>query len=131
MPDGWEEEVKDILERAEELEMKTGRRRPIPLPSAPRPRGNPIVGLGDFLRKRVATNRDTAATGMILIFAGLLLIAIPGVRFVTGPMALVGVGLLVAAYISTYRQNRAGGSFGGGTSSGRPMWRGQYIDDDD
>ncbi|HJO06641.1 MAG TPA: hypothetical protein QGG37_04795, partial [Chloroflexota bacterium] len=105
MPDGWEEEVKDILERAEELEMKTGRRRPIPLPSAPRPRGNPIVGLGDFLRKRVATNRDTAATGMILIFAGLLLIAIPGVRFVTGPMALVGVGLLVAAYISTYRQN--------------------------
>ncbi len=131
MPGGWEEEVKDILERAEELEMKTGRRRPIPLPSAPRPRGNPIVGLGDFLRKRVATNRDTAATGMILIFAGLLLIAIPGVRFVTGPMALVGVGLLVAAYISTYRQNRAGGSFGGGTSSGRPMWRGQYIDDDD
>ncbi len=131
MPDGWEEEVKDILERAEELEMKTGRRRPIPLPSAPRPRGNPIVGLGDFLRKRVATNRDTAATGMILIFAGLLLIAIPGVRFVTGPMALVGVGLLVAAYISTYRQNRAGGNSGGGTSSGRRMWRGQYIDDDD
>ncbi len=131
MPGGWEEEVKDILERAEELETKTGRRRPNPLPSAPRPRGNPIVGLGDFLRKRVATTRDMAATGMILIFAGLLLIAIPGGRFVTGPLALVGVGLLVAAYISTYRQNRAGGSFGGGTSSGRPMWRGQYIDDDD
>ena len=131
MPGGWEEEVEDILERAEELEKKTGRRRPIPLPSAPRPRGNPIVGLGDFLRKRVATTRDMAATGMILIFAGLLLIAIPGGRFVTGPLALVGVGLLVAAYISTYRQNRAGGSFGGGTSSGRPMWRGQYIDDDD
>ena len=131
MPGGWEEEVEDILERAEELEKKTGRRRPNPLPSAPRPRGNPIVGLGDFLRKRVATTRDMAATGMILIFAGLLLIAIPGGRFVTGPLALVGVGLLVAAYISTYRQNRAGGSFGGGTSSGRPMWRGQYIDDDD
>ncbi len=131
MPGGWEEEVKDILERAEELETKTGRRRPNPLPSAPRPRGNPIVGLGDFLRKRVATTRDMAATGMILFFAGLLLIAIPGGRFVTGPLALVGVGLLVAAYISTYRQNRAGGSFGGGTSSGRPMWRGQYIDDDD
>jgi hypothetical protein len=129
LPGGWEEEVKDILERAEELEKKTGRRRPIPLPSAPRPRGNPIVGLGEFLRRRVATTRDMATTGMILIFAGLLLIAIPGVRFVTGPLALIGAGLLVAAYISSYRQNRSGGA-GGPSPSGRRMWRGQYLDDD-
>jgi hypothetical protein len=130
LPGGWEEEVKDILERAEELEKKTGRRRPIPLPSAPRPRGNPVVGLGEFLRRRVATPRDMAATGMIIIFAGLLLIAIPGGRFVTGPMALIGVALLIAAYVSSVRASRSG-SGDGGASSGKRMWRGRYIDDDD
>ena len=129
MPGGWEEEVKDILERAEELEKKTGRRRPIPLPSAPRPRGNPLVGLGEFQRRRVATTRDMAATGMILIFAGLLLIAIPGGRFVTGPLALIGIALLVSAYVGSVRANRSGGG-DGASASGRRMWRGQYLDDD-
>ncbi len=130
MPGGWEEEVKDILERAEELEKKTGRRRPIPLPSAPRPGTNPLISLGEFLRRRVASTRDMAATGMIIILAGLLLIAVPGGRFVTGPLALIGIALLVSAYIGSVRANRSGSS-GGGASSGRRMWRGQYLDDDD
>lgn len=127
LPGGWEEEVKEILERADALEKKTGRRRPVPLPRAPRARVNPLITIGDFLRRRVATTRDMATTGIIVIFVGLILVAVPGGRYLSPLLALIGLGLLLAAYLGSLRRNRSTSA----PTSGKKMWRGQVLDEDD
>ena len=128
MPGGWEDEVKEILERAEALEKKTGRRRPIPLPRAGRRPANPLIFIGDFIRQRVGTTRDMVVTGMVVIFmALLLLVAVPGGRYLSPFLALGGIVLLAIAYVATIKANRSGG----GGSKGPKMWRGQVIDPDE
>ncbi len=127
MPGGWEDEVKEILERAEELEKKTGRRRPIPLPRAKRRVGNPLVAMGDFIRQRVATTRDMVTTGMVIILVALLLVVVPGVRYLSPVLALAGIALLMVAYVRTFRANRSGR----GESKGPRMWRGRVLDEDE
>ncbi len=126
MPGGWEDEVKEIIERAEALEKKTGRRRPIPLPRAARRPVNPLVFTGDFIRQRLATARDMVTTGIVIIFVALLLVVVPGGRYLSPFLALAGIVLLTVAYVLTIRANRSGR----GGSKGPRMRRGQVIDQD-
>lgn len=127
LPGGWEDEVKEILERAEALEKKTGRRQPIPLPRVGRRRLNPVVAVGDFIMKRIATTRDMVTTGMVIIFIALFLAVVPGGRYISPVLVLVGIGLLLTAYLLAFRANRKGRE----QPSGPRMWRGQVIEQDE
>ena len=127
LPGGWEDEVKEILDRAEALEKKTGRRKPIALPRAHGRRINPLVAMGEFIGKRLATARDMATTGIVIIFAALLLVVVPGGRYFSPVLALSGIALLAVAYILTLKANRTGG----GGSTGPKVWRGRVVSEDE
>ena len=83
--------------------------------------------MGDFIRQRVATTRDMVTTGMVIILVALLLVVVPGVRYLSPVLALAGIALLMVAYVRTFRANRSGR----GESKGPRMWRGRVLDEDE
>ena len=119
MPKGWEEEVREILERAGELEARSPKRAVEP----PTTRGaglNPVSTLGDAVKRRFASPREMVVTAMILVVAALLLTIVPFGRYVSPYLAGVGAVILVAAYARSLMS-------GAGRSSGLGMWRGRVV----
>ena len=122
LPKSWEEEVQEILQRAGDLESKKprsggGRTR--------RPGfgiGNPITAIGDQIFKRLATPKDMAVSGALLIAAAVVLSATPLGRVLSPVLAVIGGILLVGAYVRSLMQNRST------ASPGPKMWRGRVID---
>ncbi len=122
MPKGWEEEVKEILQKAGELEGESprsrGRRSQRPGPGI----GNPITVIGDQIYKRVATPRDMAISGALLIAAALVFSITPLGKILSPILALIGGILLIGAYVRSLMGSRS-------TASASPkMWRGRVIE---
>ena len=122
MDKGWEDEVREILEKAGELEGKSPGRR-IRRPQRPTPRiGNPITAIGDQVYKRLATPKDMAVSGALVIAAALLLSITPLGRILSPVLAAVGGALLLGAYIRSLMGRRSA------AKPGPKMWRGRVID---
>ena len=119
MPKGWEEEVREILERAGELEARSPR-RVIETPSTRGTGVNPVSTLGDAVKRRFASPREMVVTAMILVVAALLLTIVPFGRYVSPYLAGVGAVILVAAYARSLMS-------GAGRSGGPAMWRGRVV----
>ena len=119
---GWEEEVREILERAGELEGKSPRRRGPP-PKRPASKiGNPLTALGDQVYKRLATPKDMAVSGALVIAAALLFSITPLGRILSPVLAVVGGALLLGAYVRSLMGQRSA------AKPGPKMWRGRVID---
>lgn len=120
---GWENDVKEILERAKVLEhqTKSGQRRLNRQNS--RRRISPITDLGGFILKRMSTTADMVTTGMVCVVVALVISAVPGARLISPILAIGGAGLLIAAYVRRLVSKHAPR-----THSPRPhMWRGRVI----
>ena len=121
MDKGWEDEVREILEKAGELEGKSPRRGR--RPQRPTRRiGNPITAIGDQVYKRLATPKDMAVSGALVIAAALLLSITPLGRILSPVLAAVGGALLLGAYIRSLMARRSV------AKPGPKMWRGRVID---
>ena len=119
---GWEEEVREILKKAGELEGDSPRRR------GQRPRrpaskiGNPITAIGDHVYKRLATPKDMAVSGALIIAAALLFSITPLGRILSPVLAVIGGALLLGAYVRSLMGQRSV------AKPGPKMWRGRVID---
>lgn len=122
MPQGWEEQVREILRRADDLERRSPRpvRRPPVEPAKELP--NPIARIGAFVGQRLATPKDMAVTGALLISAALLFALTPPGRAVSPLLAVLGAVLLVGAYVRTLVANRSP------RQAGTQSLRGRVID---
>ncbi len=122
MDKGWEEEVREILERAGELEGQSPRRR------GRRPQrngariGNPLTAIGDQVYKRLATPKDMAVSGALIIAAALLFSITPLGRILSPVLAVAGGALLLGAYVRSLMGQRSA------AKPGPKMWRGRVID---
>ena len=122
MDKGWEEEVREILRKAGELEGKSPRRGSR-RPHRPTPKiGNPITALGNQVHKRLATPKDMAMSGALVIAAALLFSITPLGRILSPVLAAVGGALLLGAYIRSLMGRRSA------AKPGPKMWRGRVID---
>ena len=107
MGSGWENEVKEILERAKVLEHQTKNRQRAAITLEERRRINPVIGLGNLILKRISTVGDMVVTGMVCVLAALLLSALPGGRLISPILAVGGGGLLMAAYVRRLLSRRS------------------------
>ena len=122
LPKGWEEEVREILDKAGDLEKRSSRssgrgsRRPA------RKIGNPVSALGDQVYRRVATPKDMAVSGALVIAAALALSITPLRMAVSPVLAIIGGCLLVGAYVRTLMARHPS------SQPGTKVWRGRVIE---
>jgi hypothetical protein len=122
LPKSWEDEVQEIMQKAGDLESKSSRsgggRTGRPGPGI----GNPLTALGDQIYKRLATPKDMAVSGALLVAGALLFSITPLGRILSPVLTLVGGILLVGAYVRSLMGNRST------ASPGLKMWRGRVIE---
>ena len=122
MPKSWQEEVREILDRAEASAPPPKRRDP----QAPQPiqrRGNYIELLGRWILARFATTGDMLVTAAILVVAALFLSIV--LRQFASIVAVAGAIVFASALVRGIMERRAGRAPG---ARGPVVWRGQVIE---
>ncbi len=122
LPKGWEEEVREILDKAGDLEKQSSRSGGRGSLGPARKIGNPVRALGDQVYRRLATPKDMAVSGALVIAAALALSITPLRSVVSPVLAIVGGILLVGAYVRTLMGRHSS------SKPGTKMWRGRVID---
>lgn len=121
MPKSWQEEVREILDRAEASAPPP--KRQAPQPPAPQ-RGNYVESLGQWIHARFATTSQMLVTAAVLVVAALFMSIV--LRQFASIVAVAGAVVFAAALVRGIIERRAARSPGG---RGSPvMWRGQVIE---
>ncbi len=127
MPEKWQDEVREILQRADRVDPRS--RRPDQTPNAspdPARGANPLnwlSGLGDWTRRRLSSTNEMLVTAASLVVIALILSVV--LRQIAAVLAIVGAGLFAVAFLRAVLERR--GTRQGG-SAASTMWRGQVID---
>ena len=127
MAPGWRDEVREIVEKADQTDRPTPLRISSARRSAPPPRqmrSNPVELLGAWTRRRLGSTSDMLATAASLVVLALLLSVVA--RGAASVIALVGAFLFLVALIRAVIERRQGRA--GSTRTGTVMWRGQVIE---
>lgn len=123
MPKSWQDEVKEILDRAEDS-APPPKRRVLRVPqSAQQPR-NYVELLGRWIMARFATTGDMLVTAAVLVVAALFLSIV--IRQFASIVAIAGAVVFVWALVRGIMERRSARSPGG--RSGPVMWRGRVIE---
>ena len=123
MPKSWQEEVQEILKRAD-----ASAPAPKPqVPRAPRParrRGNYVEFLGQWILARFSTTGEMLVTAAVLVVAALFLSIV--LRQFASIVAVAGAVVFASALVRGIMERRAARSPG---SRGSPvMWRGRVLE---
>ena len=123
MPKSWQEEVQEILNRADASAPPRKRQAP----RAPQPaqrRGSYVELLGQWILGRFATTGEMLVTAAVLVVAALFLSIV--LRQFASIVAVAGAVVFAAALVRGVMERRAARSPG---ARGTPvMWRGQVIE---
>jgi hypothetical protein len=123
MPKSWQDEVKEILDRADASAPPPKRR----LPRSPKPgqqSRNYVEWLGQWIMARFATTGEMLVTAAVLVVAALFLSIF--LRQFASILAIAGAVVFAAALFRGIMERRAARAPSG---RGSPvMWRGQVIE---
>jgi len=123
MPKSWQDEVKEILDRAEASAPPPKRR----VVRAPQPNGrrrNYVELLGRWIMSRFSTTGEMLVTAAVLVVAALFLSIF--LRQFASIVAVAGAVVFAAALVRGIMERRSARSPG---SRGSPvMWRGRVIE---
>jgi len=123
MPKSWQDEVKEILDRAE-ASAPPPKRRATRAPQPSQPRRNYIELLGQWIMARFSTTGDMLVTAAVLVVAALFMSIV--LRQFASIIAVAGAITFAAALVRGIMERRGLGSSGG--RNGPVMWRGQVIE---
>ncbi len=123
MPKSWQEEVKEILDRADASAPPPKRRVPMS-PQPAKSHRNRVELLGQWILSRFATTGEMLVTAAVLVVAALFLSIF--LRQFASIVAVAGAVVFAAALVRGIMERRAARAPGAG---GRPvMWRGRVIE---
>jgi hypothetical protein len=123
MPKSWQDEVKEILDRAD-ASAPPPKRRVSRGPQPNQPRRNYIELLGQWIMARFSTTGEMLVTAAVLIVAALFLSIF--LRQFASIVAIAGAVVFAAALVRGIMERRTARSPGGRSSP--VMWRGQVIE---
>ena len=122
MPKSWQDEVKEILDRADTSSPPQRRASRTPQPA--NRRRNYVALLGQWIMARFATTGEMLVTAAVLVVAALFLSIF--LRQFASIAAVAGAVVFASALVRGIIERRAARSPGG---RGSPvMWRGQVIE---
>ncbi|MDE2903877.1 MAG: hypothetical protein OXP73_12735 [Chloroflexota bacterium] len=123
MPKSWQDEVKEILDRAE-ASAPPPKRRVVRAPQPNRRRRNYVELLGRWIMSRVSTTGEMLVTAAVLVVVALFLSIF--LRQFASIVAVAGAVVFAAALVRGIMERRSARSPG---SRGSPvMWRGRVIE---
>ena len=123
MPKSWQDEVKEILDRAE-ASAPPPKRRVSRAPQPDQPRRNYVELLGQWIMARFSTTGEMLVTAAVLVVAALFLSIF--LRQFASIVAVAGAVVFASALVRGIMERRSARSPGG---RGSPvMWRGQVIE---
>ncbi len=123
MPKSWQDEVKEILDRAE-ASAPPPKRHASGAPRPAQPRRNYVEWIGQWVMARFATTGDMLVTAAVLVVAALFMSIV--LRQFASIIAIAGAVTFVAALMRGIMERRSGRS--SGSRRGPVMWRGQVIE---
>ena len=123
MPKSWQDEVKEILDRAD-ASAPPPKRRNSRAPQPNQPRRNYIDLLGQWIMARFSTTGEMLVTAAVLVVAALFLSIF--LRQFASIVAIAGAVVFAAALFRGIMERRSARSPGG--RSNPVMWRGQVIE---
>lgn len=123
MPKSWQDEVKEILDRAD-ASAPQPKRRTSRSPKPSQPRRNYLELVGQWVMSRFATTGEMLVTAAVLVVAALFLSIF--IRQFASIVAIAGAVVFAAALFRGIMERRSARSPSG---RGSPvMWRGQVIE---
>ena len=125
MPDQYQREIEDILKKAE---------ADAPMPGPPPKQSLPRM-LWQYARQSLSGDAGVISPGRLMLAALAMLLAAFVLRWMLpvafGPLAWAGLIVFIVAYAMFFVKPSKRGASDMRGGSGRKMWRGKYIDDDE
>lgn len=123
MPKSWQDEVKEILDRAD-ASAPPPKQRNTRLPRPSQPRRNYVALIGQWVMSRFSTTGEMLVTAAVLVVAALFLSIF--LRQFASIVAIAGAVVFAAALFRGIMERRSGR--GSGSRGGPVMWRGRVIE---